>query len=121
MSIQNPLIATAIASLKRVLTTHQLTVAWSGGKDSSVVLGLALQAARELKAEGFEIQPLVVTHGDSPTRGHQPAQRRRNILRRQCRGSGGSPGGLGAEGFQVPQYAIDALRDEAAEDRADDD
>lgn len=28
---------------------------------------------------------------------------------------------LRAEGFQVPQFAIDALREEAAEDRADDD
>ena len=65
MKEQNPLIDAALDSLKRVLSTHQISVAWSGGKDSSVVLGLTLQAARDMKREGIEVQPIVVTHGDT--------------------------------------------------------
>lgn len=61
----NKLIQEAIESIKSVMTTHQLAVAWSGGKDSSVVLGLVLQAAKALKMAGVEFQPIIVTHGDT--------------------------------------------------------
>lgn len=59
------LIQAAVESLKNVMTKHQLAVAWSGGKDSSVVLGLVLQAAKDLKASGVDFQPIIVTHGDT--------------------------------------------------------
>lgn len=59
------LIQESVDSIKRVMVTHQLAVAWSAGKDSSVVLGLVLQAAQALKKEGVEFLPILVTHGDT--------------------------------------------------------
>lgn len=44
---------------------HPLLCAYSGGKDSTVVLALALNAARGLKYQGFEVPPIIVTHGDT--------------------------------------------------------
>lgn len=44
---------------------HPLLCAYSGGKDSTVVLALALNAARRLKEQGHEVPPIIVTHGDT--------------------------------------------------------
>ena len=55
-----------IAVLKNVLRHRQVSVAWSGGKDSSVILGLTLQAAHSLLADGVVLNaPILVTHGDT--------------------------------------------------------
>lgn len=59
------LIHEAIESIKSVMLTHQCSVSYSSGKDSSVVLGLVLQAAKLLKADGVEFQAIIVTHGDT--------------------------------------------------------
>ncbi len=43
---------------------HPVIVAWSGGKDSSVVLNLVLSAARAQK-ERAKIVPIIITHADT--------------------------------------------------------
>lgn len=44
---------------------HPLFVAYSGGKDSTTLLSLALNAAALLRATGVEVPPLIITHGDT--------------------------------------------------------
>lgn len=39
-------------------------VAWSGGKDSSAVVGLVLAVAAERRAQGLPVPQLIVTHAD---------------------------------------------------------
>lgn len=64
MSIKDK-ISAAVESLKRALVAQQVTVSWSGGKDSSVSLGLTLQASVALKRAGVHMHAIVVTHGDT--------------------------------------------------------
>lgn len=59
------LAAQAIDSIKKVLKTKMLSVAWSSGKDSSALLGLVVQAAQQLVQEGVAFQRILVTHGDT--------------------------------------------------------
>jgi 3'-phosphoadenosine 5'-phosphosulfate sulfotransferase (PAPS reductase)/FAD synthetase len=57
-------VITAIAAIKDLLRRRQIPVAWSGGKDSSVILGLTIQAAQSLLADGAVLNaPILVTHG----------------------------------------------------------
>lgn len=42
-----------------------VVVAWSGGKDSSAVLGCTLNAALSARADGFELPPIIVTNSDT--------------------------------------------------------
>jgi 3'-phosphoadenosine 5'-phosphosulfate sulfotransferase (PAPS reductase)/FAD synthetase len=42
-----------------------LSISWSGGKDSSAVLNLALVAAAEARADGVAVPPFIITHGDT--------------------------------------------------------
>lgn len=44
---------------------HPIIVAYSGGKDSTVVLALTLDTARTLKEHGYKVPPIVVTHGNT--------------------------------------------------------
>lgn len=56
----------ALQAIKRLVRQDKhLAVAWSGGKDSSVTLNLALTALRELAAEGQPLPPLHVMHSDT--------------------------------------------------------
>lgn len=56
--------AHALAAMKHLLRAgHPLAVAYSGGKDSSVLANLALSAARAVEAEGYRTV-LAVTHAD---------------------------------------------------------
>ena len=56
----------AMAAIKEALRHRQVSVAWSGGKDSSVILGLTMQAAQSLLADGAVLKaPILVTHGDT--------------------------------------------------------
>jgi DNA sulfur modification protein DndC len=48
-----------------LVSGHPLLVAYSGGKDSTVVLALALNAARALKEAGHEVPAVIVTHGNT--------------------------------------------------------
>lgn len=59
------MISAAVESLKEVLATRPCSVSWSAGKDSSVVLGLTLQAALALKKAGVAVHQIIVTHGDT--------------------------------------------------------
>jgi len=43
---------------------HPLVVAYSGGKDSSVLANLALNAGRMARTGGGRVPPIVVTHAD---------------------------------------------------------
>ncbi|MHB1704741.1 MAG: phosphoadenosine phosphosulfate reductase domain-containing protein [Acidithiobacillus sp.] len=59
-------VTVAIAVLRNVLRHRQVSVAWSGGKDSSVILGLTIQAAQSLLADGVVLNaPILITHGDT--------------------------------------------------------
>lgn len=59
-------VAVAVAAIKTlILAGRHLSVAWSGGKDSSVTLSLALMAMRELIAEGVSVPVLHVCHSDT--------------------------------------------------------
>ncbi|HBO5717164.1 TPA: phosphoadenosine phosphosulfate reductase family protein [Pseudomonas aeruginosa] len=59
-------IAGAVEAVKRVVRAgKQPVVAWSGGKDSSVTLNIALTAIRELGTEGFAVPTLNVMHSDT--------------------------------------------------------
>lgn len=56
----------AVAAIRELLLNRRpLLLAYSGGKDSTVVLVLALNAAFALKAEGFPVPAILVTHGDT--------------------------------------------------------
>lgn len=59
-------VAIAVAAIKaQVLAGRHLSCAWSGGKDSSVTLTIALMAMRELIAEGVNAPTLHVVHSDT--------------------------------------------------------
>lgn len=59
-------VAGAVAAIKaQVMLGRSLVVAWSGGKDSSATLNLAITALRELKAAGTETPMLHVVHSDT--------------------------------------------------------
>jgi 3'-phosphoadenosine 5'-phosphosulfate sulfotransferase (PAPS reductase)/FAD synthetase len=59
-------VAIAVQAIKaQVLAGRHLSVAWSGGKDSSVTLSIALMAMRELIAEGVTVPTLNVCHSDT--------------------------------------------------------
>jgi 3'-phosphoadenosine 5'-phosphosulfate sulfotransferase (PAPS reductase)/FAD synthetase len=47
---------------KLIIDGRPLSVAYSGGKDSSVMMSLTLEAARRCKEAGHEIPPILVTH-----------------------------------------------------------
>ena len=65
-------VAIAVQAIKaQVLAGRHLSVAWSGGKDSSVTLSIALIAMRELMAEGVNVPTLNIVHSD--TKMEQPA------------------------------------------------
>ena len=50
---------------RQIIAGRHLTVAWSGGKDSSVTLAITLQAMRELVSEGRQVPMLHVLHADT--------------------------------------------------------
>jgi DNA sulfur modification protein DndC len=53
----------AIEAIMRLLEErHPLSVAYSGGKDSSVMMSLTLEAARRCKESGMDVPPILVTH-----------------------------------------------------------
>ncbi len=53
----------AISAISAILRNQRpLAVAYSGGKDSSVMMTLTLEAARRIKEEGGELPPIIVTH-----------------------------------------------------------
>lgn len=57
--------AAALAALTGLLEDgHPLVVAYSGGKDSSVLANLALGAGRLARTRGGKVPPIVVTHAD---------------------------------------------------------
>lgn len=59
-------VAIAIAAIKaQVIAGRHLSCMWSGGKDSSVTLSLALMAMRELVSEGVKVPTLHVCHSDT--------------------------------------------------------
>lgn len=59
-------VAIAVRAIKaQVLAGRHLSVAWSGGKDSSVTLSIALIAMRELIAEGVSVPTLNICHSDT--------------------------------------------------------
>ncbi|EGQ60906.1 hypothetical protein GGI1_03336, partial [Acidithiobacillus sp. GGI-221] len=59
-------ITDAVAVIRNVLRIRQFSVAWSGGKDSSVILGLTMQAAQSIITDGADLfAPILVTHGDT--------------------------------------------------------
>ncbi len=59
-------VAIAVEAVKaQVLAGRHLSVAWSGGKDSSVLLSLVLMAYRELIDEGVSVPTLHVCHSDT--------------------------------------------------------
>lgn len=49
---------------KLLETGHPLVVAYSGGKDSSVLANLALHAALATRASRGRVPPIVVVHAD---------------------------------------------------------
>lgn len=53
----------AIAAITRLLVDKRpISVAYSGGKDSSVMGALVLEAARRMKEDGLDIPPILFTH-----------------------------------------------------------
>jgi len=56
----------AESAIARLLDVgHPLLVAYSGGKDSTAVLALALNAARKLRESGRTVPRIIVTHGNT--------------------------------------------------------
>lgn len=56
----------AVSAISRILREQRkLIIAYSGGKDSTTVLMLALNAARALSEEGVRFPPILVTNGDT--------------------------------------------------------
>ncbi|WHT75603.1 phosphoadenosine phosphosulfate reductase family protein [Pseudomonas rhodesiae] len=59
-------VRSAIDAIKQqVINGANLSVAWSGGKDSSVTLNLAYSALSELKAEGVEVPTLHLVNSNT--------------------------------------------------------
>src|SRR5688500_16889859 len=56
---------TAIETIARCLRDNVVVVAWSGGKDSSIVLSLAVEAWIRARDRGWHPCPLQVIHGDT--------------------------------------------------------
>jgi len=50
---------------KVLMAGHPAVLAFSSGKDSTVLVALALYAAREIVEEGHACPPLIVLHGDT--------------------------------------------------------
>ena len=60
------LVQAAVASIRTVLESGKsCALAFSSGKDSSVVAGLLLLAARACRQAGVALKPILVTHGDT--------------------------------------------------------
>ena len=56
----------AIAAITKLLRAgRKLVIAYSGGKDSTATLMIALEAARRLRAEGVSFPPVLLTHGNT--------------------------------------------------------
>ena len=56
----------ATRRIKEVLLAgHPTVLSFSSGKDSSVLVGIALSAARDILAKGFACPPVVVLHGNT--------------------------------------------------------
>src|SRR3546814_7510125 len=58
------LVETAVTLLANLLASEVLAVAWSGGKDSTACVILALLAMQRAAALGLDPAPLVILHGD---------------------------------------------------------
>lgn len=59
-------VAIAVEAVKaQILAGRHCSVAWSGGKDSSVTLAITLMAYRELMAAGVSVPTLHVCHSDT--------------------------------------------------------
>lgn len=82
-------IARAEGVLRAILEAgHPLAVAFSSGKDSSVVMNLALSVASKMRAEGLTVPPIVVTHADTGVENPEMvsyAQGEMNRIRNFCR------------------------------------
>ncbi|WP_236467908.1 phosphoadenosine phosphosulfate reductase family protein [Pseudomonas syringae] len=62
----NEKVSIAVKAIKlQILTGKNLCAMWSGGKDSSVTLSLALMAMHELVQEGVKVPTLHVCHSDT--------------------------------------------------------
>ena len=59
------LVETAVTLLANLLASEVLAVAWSGGKDSTACVILALLAMQRAAALGLDPAPLVILHGDT--------------------------------------------------------
>lgn len=82
------LVAKAISSIKEVMKRFQVSVAWSGGKDSSVVLGLVMQAAVGMSKDGAAMRKILITHGDTTVENpeiHHYAQEEIHRIRRYAK------------------------------------
>lgn len=56
----------AIFAIQRILRANRkLIVAYSGGKDSTAVLLMVLNAAKALREEGITFPPILITHGNT--------------------------------------------------------
>jgi len=55
----------AVAILKWVMQQYEICYSYSGGKDSSTVLSLAMAAAAQLKAEGKQVKRFLVLNSDT--------------------------------------------------------
>jgi 3'-phosphoadenosine 5'-phosphosulfate sulfotransferase (PAPS reductase)/FAD synthetase len=56
----------ALAAISSILRANRkLIIAYSGGKDSTAVLLMALNAARQLREEGVTFPSILITHGDT--------------------------------------------------------
>ena len=58
-------IAKAIEVLKWAMSSYEISFSYSGGKDSSTVLSLAMQAARLLQQEGVPIKRFAILNSDT--------------------------------------------------------
>jgi 3'-phosphoadenosine 5'-phosphosulfate sulfotransferase (PAPS reductase)/FAD synthetase len=58
-------ITKAMAVMKWAMQRWEICYSYSGGKDSSTVLSLALAAAAQLKAEGREVKRFLVLNSDT--------------------------------------------------------
>lgn len=65
LSFEEKVDAAVNAVKQTLLAGKHLVVAWSGGKDSSCTLNIALTAVRELAAEGFKCPRLHIMHSDT--------------------------------------------------------
>jgi len=59
------LVAEATSTMRALLVSHVLCIAWSGGKDSTACLILAILALKQAIAAGANPAPLIVLHGST--------------------------------------------------------